>query len=90
MKSKVTKEFRELLRHLPIEVRRHAYSAYRQFKHDPQYPGLHFKQVGDNPPVYSARVGIGYRALGVRRGGDTILWFWIGTHAEYDKIIARW
>jgi len=87
VKSKITKAFRELLRELPIETRRQAYAAYRLFKNDPQHPGLHFKRVGDDPPVYSARVGIGYRALGVRRPADTILWFWIGTHAEYDQII---
>jgi len=34
----------------------------------------------------SARVGSGYRALGLDEG-DTVQWFWIGTHAQYDKLI---
>ena len=34
----------------------------------------------------SVRVGLGYRALGVRHGDD-ILWFWIGSHAEYDRLV---
>lgn len=89
MKSKITREFRELLRDLPVEARRQAYAAYRLFKANPNHPSLYFKRVDNDPPVYSARVGISYRALGVRRPSDTILWFWIGTHAEYDKILAK-
>ncbi len=89
MKSKVTQEFRAQLRGLPTEARRQAYAAYRLFKRDPRHPSLRFKQVKDDPPVYSARVGIHYRAMGVRRSSDTILWFWIGTHAEYDKKLSK-
>ena len=89
MKSRITKEFREMLGQLPIEARRQAYAGYRLFKANPYHPSLRFKRVSDDPPIYSARVGISYRVLGVRRESDTILWFWIGTHAEYDKILSR-
>lgn len=34
----------------------------------------------------SVRVALGYRALGVVRGKD-ILWFWIGSHADYDRLV---
>jgi hypothetical protein len=37
---------------------------------------------------YSARVGIGYRAVGVL-DGDTITWFWIGSHANYDRLLEN-
>jgi hypothetical protein len=40
-------------------------------------------------PLYSIRVGHRWRALGYRRD-DTMIWFWIGSHAEYDKIIRRY
>lgn len=40
----------------------------------------------DNRSIYSARVGLGYRALAVR-DGDDVVWFWIGTHADYDQLI---
>ncbi len=89
MKSKITREFRAVLRGLPVEAQRQAYAAYRLFKRNPYHPSLFFKRVGDDPPVYSARVGIHYRALGVRRDDETIVWFWIGTHADYDKILSR-
>ncbi|HEX8675403.1 MAG TPA: hypothetical protein VF710_26140 [Longimicrobium sp.] len=38
-------------------------------------------------PIYSARVGRHYRALGERQVDDTIVWFWIGSHADYDRIL---
>jgi hypothetical protein len=52
-------------------------------KRDPKYPSLHFKKVGR---YWSARVGAHYRAVGVE-SSDGIVWFWIGSHAEYDKLI---
>lgn len=89
MKSKRTRSFRDQLRQLPLDVQRQANAAYRLFKRDPYHPGLHFKRVGKEEPVYSARVGGSYRALGLRDESDTVIWFWIGTHSEYDKLIAR-
>jgi hypothetical protein len=44
--------------------------------------------VHPDPPTYSARVGIGYRDLGAL-DGDTIIWFWIGSHADYDKLLEQ-
>ncbi len=72
---------------LPVEVRRQAYEAYRLFKHDPHHPSLHFKRVGQNQPIYSVRIGIAYRALGRRESDDVIVWFWIGLHEEYKRLI---
>jgi hypothetical protein len=88
MNSRTTRRFRELLALLPSHVKRQAREAYRFFRQDPAHPGLHFKQVHGDPPIYSARVGIGYRAAAVVRGNRTI-WFWIGTHAEYDELIKN-
>jgi hypothetical protein len=44
--------------------------------------------VSQSQPVYSVRIGIGYRALGLQEG-DQISWFWIGSHAEYDEMLKR-
>jgi len=57
------------------------------FQTDPHHPGLRFKKVSDDPVYYSARVGIGYRALAAVKG-DTAVWFWIGSHADYDTLLA--
>ncbi|HEX6039589.1 MAG TPA: hypothetical protein VFZ20_16175 [Longimicrobium sp.] len=65
-----------------------ARQAYRQFVNDPQHPGLRFKPVHPSQPIYSARVGRGYRAVGVL-DGDTVIWYWIGSHAEYDQLLKQ-
>jgi len=88
MYSRTTRRFRELLAALPAHVRQQAREAYRLFQQNPTHPGLRFKQVHVDPPIYSARVGISYRAVGVR-DGDTVVWYWIGSHADYDKLLAQ-
>ena len=67
---------------LPEQVRALADKQFQLLKANPQHPSLHFKRVGR---FYSARVGAHYRTLAVD-APDGILWFWIGTHAEYDRI----
>lgn len=88
MNSRTTRRFRELMADLPESVRRQARAAYRLFQTDPAHPGLRFKQVHPTPPTYSVRVGIGYRAVGIL-AGDTVTWFWIGSHADYDKLLDQ-
>jgi mRNA-degrading endonuclease RelE of RelBE toxin-antitoxin system len=88
MRSKRTQQFRKLLRSLPDDIRRQAYVAYRQFKRDPYHASLQFKRVSQRKPLYSVRIGISYRALGLREEDDLIVWLWIGSHADYDKLIG--
>jgi len=88
MISHTTAQFRELYWVLPNEVRNHARKGYARFKQNPSHPGLVFKQVHPSKPIYSARVSRNYRVLGIRED-NTLIWFWIGTHAEYDKIISQ-
>ncbi len=88
MNSRTTKQFRTLHGALPAHIRQQARDAYRLFRLNPSHPGLRFKKVYDDPPIYSARVGIGYRALGTL-DGNTVIWFWIGSHADYDKLLAQ-
>lgn len=78
-----TRRFWECYNALPEEVQRTADRCYELLKTDPFHPSLHFKKVGK---YWSVRAGQNYRALGVEVK-DGILWFWIGTHAEYDKLI---
>ncbi|MEX0717976.1 MAG: hypothetical protein WD066_15385 [Planctomycetaceae bacterium] len=88
MKSVTTRTFRERLARLPAEVVQQASRAYGIWKSDPWHPSLQFKRVSATQPIYSVRVGLGYRALG-QWEEDTITWFWIGTHAEYDTLLGR-
>jgi hypothetical protein len=70
---------------LPASIREQADRAFELLKANPRHPSLHFKQVGR---FWSARVGLQYRTIGVD-AADGIVWFWIGTHAEYDKLIRK-
>ena len=88
MRSSVTRTFRERLARLPKTVQDQAARAYALWRDDPQHPSLQFKRVSRSQPVYSARIGIGYRVLGLREG-DQVTWFWIGSHAEYDDLLKR-
>jgi hypothetical protein len=68
-------------------VKEHARDAYRLFRENPDHSSLRFKRVHPTDPIYSVRIGLGYRAVGAREG-DTIYWFWIGGHADYDRLIS--
>ncbi len=72
---------------LPEDVRKLADKTYELLKAAPQHPSLRFKKVGKRKQLWSVRVGIHYRALGVQKP-EGIVWFWIGTHAEYDKLLS--
>ncbi len=88
MNSRTTRQFRSLFSALPAHVQRQAREAYRLFRADTTHPGLRFKQVHGDPPIYSARVGISYRAVCVR-DRNNLVWFWIGSHAAYDQFLAQ-
>lgn len=88
MKSSTTQDFRKRLNQLPISVQEQANKAYALWRTDPHHPSLQFKRVNQRQPIYSARVSLSYRALGLLEEKH-IYWFWIGTHAEYDELLKR-
>lgn len=88
MTSHTTDQFRSLLASLPQKVQRTARKAFQLWRVDPHHNSLQFKQVHDTEPIFSVRASLGYRALGVRRENDMI-WYWIGSHAEYDKMLSK-
>jgi hypothetical protein len=88
VRSRTTPSFWEAFGRLPGEVQAQARAAYRLFLANPARRGLNFKPLNLRRPIWSARVGLGYRALSYREG-DEVTWFWIGPHSEYDRIIGR-
>jgi hypothetical protein len=70
-------------RQLPDEIRALADKNFELLRQNPQHPSLRFKKVGD---YWSARVGLHYRAL-ARERAEGIVWFWIGHHDEYDRML---
>ncbi|GET42633.1 type II toxin-antitoxin system RelE family toxin [Microseira wollei] len=87
MKSRTTAQFRKAFANLPEKIQQQTREAYRQFKENPNHPSLKFKKVHPELPIYSARISKGYRAVG-QLEGDTVIWFWVGSHAEYDKLLS--
>lgn len=83
MIHRVSPRFWACYRALPEEVQRLADRDYELLRGDPRHPSLHFKKAGQ---FWSVRVGLQYRALAVEDGSD-VVWVWIGTHAEYDRLI---
>jgi len=58
--------------------------SYHLLRRDPKHPSVHFKRLGR---FWSARVGLHYRALAVEQE-NVMLWFWIGTHAVYNRLVS--
>ncbi|MBI1278263.1 MAG: hypothetical protein GC179_09065 [Anaerolineaceae bacterium] len=89
MKSRLTPSFRKAFDKLPHNIQAQARNAYRQFRTDPYHGSLRFKRVSQKEPIYSVRIGDSHRALGMREQDDRIVWFWIGSHAEYDNLLRN-
>jgi hypothetical protein len=70
---------------LPKDVRLQADRQFALLKANPSHPSLHFKRVGK---YWSARVNPWVRALSTPSGND-LVWFWIGTHTEYERLIKK-
>lgn len=86
MRHVKTQRFSEAYEKLPASVQRSADQSYALLKTDPRHPSLHFKRLKSGGPYWSARIGIHHRAIAREIDGD-FLWGWIGTHAEYDRVI---
>jgi hypothetical protein len=80
---RASREFWACYHALPESVRELADKSFVLLKSNPRHPSLHFKRVGR---FWSARVGLHHRVVGVD-SEHGILWFWIGSHAEYDVLI---
>jgi hypothetical protein len=86
MQSRTTRQFWRLFSQLPFDVQRDAKRAYRLFLNNPSHPGLQFKKLEGDKDIYSARIGLDYRALAVMKK-DHIVWYWIGSHSDYDRLV---
>ena len=69
-----------------MEEQDRARQGYRLWQANPRHGSLRFKRVSRAQPIYSVRVGLNFRALGLLEN-DTITWYWIGTHNEYDRLL---
>jgi hypothetical protein len=86
MLSLTTERFWKAFNKLPDDIQVQTKKAYELWQNDPYHDSLQFKRIHAKKPIYSVRIGIHWRAIGVKED-DTLTWFWIGSHADYDKLI---
>ena len=68
---------------LSSEVQARADKAFALLKVNASHPSLRFERKGKG---WSARISGGYRALAKERE-EGLVWFWIGEHDEYERLI---
>jgi hypothetical protein len=87
MNHHTSPKFWECYSKLQSKVKAIADKNFELLKKNPKHPSLHLKKAGR---YWSVRAGIFYRALGVDTPNkDGIIWFWIGSHTEYDRLISN-
>ena len=84
MRHHTTPDFWACYRELPPDVQLLADKSFALLSDNPRHPSLHFKKVGR---FWSARIGLEHRALAVE-GPEGLVWFWIGVHGEYERIVG--
>ena len=88
MISHTNSSFWKEYRKLPQNIRDISQKQYQLFVSNPYHASLHFKRVHSTKPIYSARITRNYRAIGVLNA-DVIVWFWIGSYDDYDKLLKK-
>jgi hypothetical protein len=86
MRSQASPRFWQLFQNLPNDVQHLAVKNYRLWKANPHHPSLRYRRLRGRDKLVSVRVGDHYRALGFLEA-DTVIWIWVGRHAEYDQLI---
>jgi hypothetical protein len=84
LKHFASPEFWVLYRALPQPLRELADRNFSLLKNDPRYSSLHLKKAGR---FWFVRIGLHYRAVAVEVP-DGLLWFWIGSHEDYNKLMG--
>ena len=86
MNSKVDPAFWKAFNQLPRQAQKLIEKDFRLWQDNPFHPSLHYKRVHSRLPAWSVRCGLDYRVVGIR-DADTMYWFFLGTHVEYDRLL---
>ena len=87
MKSQTLPTFWDSYKLLSEKNRRSAREAYYLWKDNPFHPSLHFKCINSQEDIWSVRINRSYRAIGIL-DNDTVIWFWIGNHNDYEHFFG--
>jgi mRNA-degrading endonuclease RelE of RelBE toxin-antitoxin system len=86
--SYISNEFIELFNKLPESVQKQAKKSFKIWKKNPNHPSLQYKKIHNDKQIWSVRISLKWRILGLRKMDD-IYWFWIGSHSDYEKLIKK-
>jgi hypothetical protein len=86
--SRLHPSFRRDFARSSHDIQERTRNAYRRFQTNPSYPGLHFKPVHPTLPLWSVRIDDSYRAIGILKNDQQIIWVFIGNHTACDKFLA--
>jgi hypothetical protein len=84
MISKTLPSFCSAYVSLEENIKQKARKTFKQWKQNPFHPSLHFKCINKEEKIWSIRITLNYRALGIYEE-DTVTWFWIGSHDDYER-----
>jgi len=87
VKSQTRPSFWRAHESLDERTRKAARRAYGLFAENAQHPSLRFKKLGGHDDLWTVRISEQYRAVGERRG-DAMIWLWIGSHNDFDKLFG--
>lgn len=86
MNSFTVRSYWDSYNELSQDVKKQADTKFELWKDDPFHPSLHFKCVNSEDNIWSVRINLDYRALAVREK-DAVVWYWIGNHDRYEKLL---
>jgi len=87
MKSLTLPSFWDKYKALNKNIQSKAKKAFLLWEQNPFHPSLHFKCINAEESIWSVRITLGYRAIGILEN-DTVTWFWIGSHDEYERFFS--
>jgi hypothetical protein len=88
LKSETTESFRKQFGAAPTAVQLKIREAHQLWAENPHHPSLRFKKVHATLPIFSARVDLDWRAVGILKA-DTMIWFFVGPHGEYERLLRQ-
>jgi len=87
MKHFATSRFWDCYNKLSPVTKNLADKNFELLKQNPRHPSLKLKKIGK---YWSVRIGLHYRALGLDAPDESgIIWFWVGSHSEYNRLIGK-
>jgi hypothetical protein len=87
--SRGTADFWERYHGLPPHIREAARQAFQKFLENPAHPSLRLERLRSDGRAWSVRVTRNYRAVARRYHDGDWLWFWIGSHEEFDRVFPK-